>query len=65
MGRLFQDVDDERLSVKDGDRPISMHIHYHNSLGSRNVPLHLVRERLHSWLRAAHTAPAPKNCQIG
>lgn len=59
MGRLFKDVDDERLSGQDGGRS------HANSLAqftwTEDVLLYLVRERLHSWLRAAHTAPAPEN----
>lgn len=58
-GRLFKDVDDERLSGQDSGRS------HANSLEqftwTEDVVLHLVRERLHSWLRAAHTAPAPED----
>lgn len=61
LGRLFKDVEDERLSGQDGGRLISAQIHCNNSLGLRSGLLHLVRERLRSWLRAARIAPAPKN----
>lgn len=43
VGRLFKDVDDERLSGKDGGRPITAHIHCYISLGLGNGLLHLAQ----------------------
>jgi len=53
MWRLFKDVEDDRLSVKDCGRPIGTHIHCYNSLELGNGPIQLDHRELRSWSGAA------------